>query len=85
MRQHWSDVAAVTPKQVVDPTGCGDAYRAGLLYGISRGLDWEATGRIASTLAAFKIEHQGGQNHLVSKNDIFDRCTKVFGIDGTLD
>ena len=79
------DVAAVTPKQVVDPTGCGDAYRAGLLYGISRGLDWEATGRIASTLAAFKIEHQGGQNHLVSKDDIFDRCTKVFGIDGTLD
>ena len=49
--------------EVVDPTGCGDAYRAGLLYGLSRGFDWETTGRIASLSGAIKIEKHGTQNH----------------------
>lgn len=73
------DVAAAPPERVVDPTGCGDAYRAGLLYGILHELDWQTTARIASTLATFKIEHHGGQNHLVSQDKIFDRCARAFG------
>jgi adenosine kinase len=48
---------------VVDPTGCGDAYRAGLLFGIEQGWDWETTGRLASLLGAMKIAHAGPQNH----------------------
>jgi len=73
------DVAAAPPDRVIDPTGCGDAFRAGLLYGIMNELDWETTARIASTLATFKIEHHGGQNHLVSRDKIFDRCAQAFG------
>lgn len=48
---------------VLDPTGCGDAYRAGLLYGITAGWDWETTGRLASLLGSLKIAQRGGQNH----------------------
>jgi adenosine kinase len=48
---------------VVDPTGCGDAYRAGLLHGLLRGLDWRETGHIASLMGAIKIEARGTQNH----------------------
>ena len=50
-------------REVVDPTGCGDAYRAGLIHGILRGLDWETTGRIASLMGAIKIAVRGTQNH----------------------
>lgn len=48
---------------LLDPTGCGDAYRAGLLYGITAGWDWETTGRLASLLGSLKIAQRGGQNH----------------------
>jgi len=48
---------------VIDPTGCGDAYRAGLLHGIMHGKDWEETGRIAAMMGAIKIAHHGTQNH----------------------
>jgi adenosine kinase len=70
-------IAAVVPKRVTDPTGCGDAYRAGLLYGITRGLSWEDTGQIASAIASIKIEHHGGQNHRPSVADVFERCANV--------
>ncbi len=49
-------------KQVVDPTGCGDAYRAGLIFGWMNGFDMATTGRIASLMGALKIEHLGPQN-----------------------
>ena len=64
------EIPCVKPDKVVDPTGCGDAYRAGLLYGIVRGWDWKACGRLASTLGAIKIAHQGGQNHKPSRDEI---------------
>lgn len=73
------EVAAVPPDRVVDPTGCGDAYRAGLLYGILNSLDWESAARIASTLATFKLEHHGAQNHRPSRQEIFERCARAFG------
>jgi adenosine kinase len=56
-------IPPVVPQRVADPTGCGDAYRAGLLYGLMRGLSWAETGRLASLLGAIKIAHQGTQNH----------------------
>ena len=56
-------IPAVQPTEMLDPTGCGDAYRAGLLHGIQQGWDWETTGRTASLLGAIKIAHRGGQNH----------------------
>jgi adenosine kinase len=64
---------------VVDPTGCGDAFRAGLLYGIAAGLDWPTTGRLASLLGAIKIEMRGGQNHAFTRDGIGVRFKEAFG------
>ncbi len=64
---------------VVDPTGCGDAYRAGLLHGLLHGLDWETTGRIASLLGAIKIESRGTQNHTFSAAQFEERYRATFG------
>jgi adenosine kinase len=65
--------------QVVDPTGCGDAFRAGLLYGIVNDMDWETTGRLASLMGAIKIESRGGQNHVPSRMEIETRFAESFG------
>jgi adenosine kinase len=73
------DIPCVPVSEVVDPTGCGDAFRAGMMHGLSRGLDWETTGRIASLMGAIKIAHQGGQNHAPSLVDIEDRFEQAFG------
>ena len=64
------DIPCVEATEVVDPTGCGDAYRAGLLYGISKGWDWPTCGRLASTMGAIKIASRGGQNHAPTREDI---------------
>ncbi len=72
-------IPGVAAAAVVDPTGCGDAYRAGLLYGIQQGWDWETTGRLASLLGAIKIAHRGGQNHKPSREDIAARYQAAFG------
>jgi adenosine kinase len=65
-------IPSVRPAAVVDPTGCGDAYRAGLIHGLLRGLDWETTGRVASLMGAIKIESRGPQNHRFTRAQ-FDR------------
>jgi adenosine kinase len=57
------EIPVAKATRLADPTGCGDAYRAGLLYGLQRGLDWPTTGRIASLAGAIKIEHHGTQQH----------------------
>lgn len=64
------EVPCVRADAVVDPTGCGDAYRAGLLYGIVRGWDWKTCGRLASTMGAIKIASRGGQNHRPTRDEI---------------
>ena len=64
------DIPCVKADQIVDPTGCGDAYRAGLVYGIAQGWDWLTCGRLASTMGAIKIARRGGQNHSPSRADI---------------
>ena len=65
--------------RVVDPTGCGDAFRAGLIFGIGEGLDWETTGRVASLMGAIKVEHEGTQQHVFSSGDFRARFREAFG------
>ena len=74
------DIPCVAADAVVDPTGCGDAYRAGLLYGIANGFDWPTTGRLASVMGAIKIAHRGGQNHQPSREEIAARYQRAFGV-----
>ncbi|MGZ3254382.1 MAG: carbohydrate kinase family protein [Burkholderiaceae bacterium] len=73
------DIPCVKVDKVVDPTGCGDAFRAGILYGLSNEMDWATTGRLASLMGAIKITHQGGQNHAPSRVEIEDRFEQAFG------
>jgi adenosine kinase len=73
------DIPAVPATKVQDPTGCGDAYRAGLLYGITNGFDWPTAGRLASLLGSIKIAHQGGQNHSFTAAEIADKFEQAFG------
>ena len=73
------DIPCAPADAVVDPTGCGDAYRAGLLYGIAQGYDWPTTGRLASVMGALKIAHRGGQNHQPSREEIAQRYATAFG------
>ncbi|MDD2720677.1 MAG: carbohydrate kinase family protein [Gallionella sp.] len=75
------EIAIPTPKPdaVVDPTGCGDAYRAGLLHGIQKGWDWETTGRLASLMGSIKISSRGGQNHDLRRAEIETAFEKHFG------
>jgi adenosine kinase len=73
------DIACVKAERLVDPTGCGDAFRAGMLFGLDKGFDWATTGRLASLMGAFKIEHQGGQNHKPGMAQIEERFFASFG------
>ena len=73
------DIPLAPAQHLVDPTGCGDAYRAGLLFGLQHGLDWEITGRIASLMGAIKIEHAGTQNHALTRADFDARFRETFG------
>ncbi|HID48191.1 MAG TPA: carbohydrate kinase family protein [Chromatiales bacterium] len=77
--RHRHDIPVATATAVNDPTGCGDAYRAGLLYGLLHELDWETTGRIASLMGAIKIESHGTQNHRFTRDEFFDRFHESFG------
>lgn len=73
------DVPAVKSEAVVDPTGCGDAFRAGVLYGLLRGLDWETTGQVASLMGALKIASRGTQNHSFTREQFATRYKDAFG------
>ena len=72
------DIPSVAPDTVVDPTGCGDAYRAGLLYGIANELDWQVTAQLASLMGSIKIAHRGGQNHRLTRDEIAARYRSRF-------
>jgi adenosine kinase len=73
------EIPAATPREVKDPTGCGDAFRAGLIYGLQQKMDWPTIGRIASLMGAIKIEHTGTQNHRFTLDEFFDRYEQAFG------
>jgi len=72
-------VPAVPPTALLDPTGCGDAYRAGLLYGIAHGWQWLRTGRLAALLGAVKIASRGGQNHSLDRDRLATLYAAHFG------
>jgi adenosine kinase len=73
------DIPCVKAKEVLDPTGCGDAYRAGLLYGIASGFDLRSSGQLAAVMGAIKIASRGGQNHLARREDIARMYHEAFG------
>ncbi len=73
------EVPCAPAEELVDPTGCGDAYRAGLLYGILQEWPWEKTGRLASLMGAIKMASRGGQNHAPSREEIGRRFAAAFG------
>lgn len=73
------DIPCVAPDRIIDPTGCGDAFRAGMLFGLTNGLDWVTIGRLASLMGSIKIAHQGGQNHTPSRAEIEERFLQAFG------
>jgi adenosine kinase len=66
-------------RAVVDPTGCGDAYRAGLIFGIMRGKDWPTVGRMASLMGALKVEHPGTQNQHFTYSEFAAEFHDQFG------
>jgi adenosine kinase len=72
-------IPAATAMRVVDPTGCGDAYRAGLIYGWMNGMDMATTGRIASLMGALKIEHLGPQNQRFDFDQFAEQFRQQFG------
>ena len=72
-------IPAAKPEALLDPTGCGDAYRAGLLYGIQQGWDWESSGRLASLMGAIKIASRGGQNHAPTRDELKAQFQRHFG------
>jgi adenosine kinase len=76
---HAYRIPAVRPTVEVDPTGCGDAYRAGLLHGIAEGWDWQRTGQLASVLGSVKIASRGGQNHDARRERIAALYSDAFG------
>jgi adenosine kinase len=73
------EIPCVQAQAVVDPTGCGDAYRAGLLYGIARGWDWPSAGKLAALMGAIKVAQRGAQNHAPSRDEIETRFRRAFG------
>ncbi len=73
------DVPSVPAEAVVDPTGCGDAYRAGLLYGMARDWPWAKSARLASVMGSIKIAHRGGQNHRPERAEIAAHFQTTFG------
>ena len=73
------DIPAVEAQRIVDPTGCGDAYRAGLLFGITRQMSWEDTGRLASLIGSIKIADRGTQNHAFSPQSLAPKFKSAFG------
>jgi adenosine kinase len=73
------EIPTVPPDAIKDPTGCGDAYRAGLIFGLMNKLDWETTGRVASLLGSIKIAHAGTQNHRFDMNEFRQRFRAAYG------
>jgi adenosine kinase len=73
------EIPCVKPESIVDPTGCGDAYRSGLLYGIVNGLEWQQTGQLASIMGSMKIARRGAQNHRMTRDEIGVFYRQQFG------
>ncbi|AWB35895.1 carbohydrate kinase family protein [Orrella marina] len=75
-----TEIAPVLAEQVVDPTGCGDAHRAGLLYGLTQGWNWERACMLGNVMGSIKIASRGPQNHEVEPEVVDQRMRAVYGI-----
>jgi adenosine kinase len=69
----------VVPTDIMDPTGCGDAYRGGLIYGIQNNLDLVTACRIGSVMGALKVAVKGPQNHVHTRAEIVERFREAYG------
>ena len=72
-------IPCVPADAIADPTGCGDAFRAGMLFGLTKGMDWATIGRLSSLMGSLKIASQGPQNHAPTLAEIEERFHKAFG------
>ena len=72
-------IAPVRVQDPVDPTGCGDAYRGGLLFALAGGASWSQAARLGSVMGAIKIAHAGPQNHPVNRDDVARRFRDAYG------
>ncbi|HVC02204.1 MAG TPA: carbohydrate kinase family protein [Steroidobacteraceae bacterium] len=77
-RERCHEIPCAAARAIVDPTGCGDAYRAGLIHGLLHGLPWETTGRVASLMGALKVESRGPQNHRFTPAEFERRYEQSF-------
>ncbi|MDG2517237.1 MULTISPECIES: carbohydrate kinase family protein [Lysobacter] len=73
------DVPPAHERRVTDPTGCGDAFRAGLIYGIEKGYDWLTIGRMGNLMGALKVEHPGTQNQRFDFDEFNEQFKQQFG------
>lgn len=73
------EVPAVTPHEIVDPTGVGDAFRGGFMKGLSLDAGWETSAKLGSVAATYALEHMGGSSHLYTMDDFADRYRTHFG------
>ena len=78
-RERAIEIPPARAGDTVDPTGCGDAFRAGLIHGLVNGMDWETTGRLASLMGALKVEQAGTQNHHCTRSELESRFRESFG------
>ena len=72
------NIASAPISEAVDPTGCGDAYRAGIMYGLTQGRDWKTCGQLGSLCGAIKIEQSGTQQHSFTMNEFASRYQAAF-------
>jgi adenosine kinase len=74
-----TDVPALTPRRIVDPTGVGDAFRGGLMKGLAMGLPYAVAAQVGSVAAAYALEHLGGQSHSYTWDEFRERYEERFG------
>jgi adenosine kinase len=73
------EIPSAKPREVVDPTGAGDAFRAGFVLGMKRGWPWPVVGRVAALTAVYAVEHRGPQGHSYTPDEFRDRYRENFG------
>ena len=73
------DIPPAHERRVTDPTGCGDAFRAGLIFGIEKGYDWMTIGRMGNLMGALKVEHPGTQNQRFDYAEFAEQFRQQFG------
>jgi adenosine kinase len=78
-------IPVVPAEKIVDPTGVGDAYRAGLIKGLALGASWEIAGKMGAVAAAFALEEKGTQNHYYTRTQFATRFRAFFDDRGLLD